>query len=309
MMRTLARIFTNGVRGFIRNSWLSIAATAVMVVAISIILMALVLNTTAKNAITELNKNLKTSIYLFDNSPVSVRNQLRAELTRQDFVSTVDYIDKQMAQQRFNDIFSEEAGITEGLEITGGGIFPESFEVSVNDLSRIKEIETIAQKEEYKSVVDKISLAKTEAEKTIERAHAAQKFVVRAGVISSLVFAGVSILIIFNTIRMAIFTRSEEIHIMKLIGATPSYIRGPFLVEASMYGVIAGIIAFFGVYSLIASIGSKMATQPEFAATYTYFQEPSTIIFLLLCAITGGILVGVISSMLAMEKHLRLKNW
>jgi len=122
-------------------------------------------------------------------------------------------------------------------------------------------------------------------------------------------FTVVSALIIFNTIRMAIFTRSEEIKIMKLIGATPNYIRGPFLVEASLYGTIAGIIANTAVYSFIFSIGSKISTQAEFTETYNFFSQPSVMGIFLIGSIFAGILIGVVSSSLAMEKYLKLKHW
>lgn len=308
-MRTFIRILLTGLRNFIRNSWLSIAATAVMVVAIGIILTATVLNVTAKNAISELSKNLKTSIYLIDDTSQTLRDELRAELLTNEYVSTVDFVDKQLAQQRFSETFGDEQGVVEGLEIIGGDTLPESFEVSVTDLGQIKQIETIALQEKYSGIVDEVSLAKTDAEKTIERARSAQHFILTAGITTSIIFAAVSVLIIFNTIRMAIFTRSEEIRIMKLIGATPGFIRGPFLVEASMYGIIAGLIAFTGVYSMIASIGSKVSSQPEFSLTYAYFRDGSTVFFMLFSAIMGGVLVGVISSMFAMERYLRLKNW
>ena len=133
------------------------------------------------------------------------------------------------------------------------------------------------------------------------------------GVIGSIIAAatlsGVAIMIIFNTIRMAIYTRKDEISIMKLIGATPNYIRGPFLVEAALYGVFAGVAATGIVYLLVYSIGSKVSDAAEFSETYEYLTDPSTIILMLLSSVTIGILIGVVSSMLAMEKHLKLKHW
>jgi cell division protein FtsX len=108
---------------------------------------------------------------------------------------------------------------------------------------------------------------------------------------------------------MAIYTRSEEIKIMKLIGATPSYIRGPFIVEASLYGIIAGIAGSAITYAGVFSLGNKVADQREFAVTYTFFTGHSIMAVMILGSILAGIFVGIISSGLAMEKHLRLKHW
>lgn len=303
------RILVAGTKNFLRNAWLSVAATAVMVVALTIILLAIVLNITARNAITELSKNLKTSIYLREGTPPERRLALQNHLRANDNVSEVTFISTQEALQKFSAGFQNDPKLLEGLALAGGDTLPASLEVSVRDLGRLSEIEQIAKAEEYKDIIDSITLGKTDARKTIDRAADAQNFITLASVISASVFAAVSVLIIFNTIRMAIFTRSEEIRIMKLIGATPGYIRGPFVVEASMYGAIAGFIAIAAVYSMVVSIGSKLSNQQEFSQTYEFLTSTTTVVLLLFGAITAGILIGVLSSSLAMEKHLKLKHW
>lgn len=306
---TLRRIVISGVNNFFRNSWLTIAATAVMVVALVIILSAVVLNVTARNAIAELSKNLKVSIYLKDDAKPEEVGQLKKELIAFPNVAEVTYISKDLAQQQFSESFQNDQKLLDGLALLGGNTLPASFEVSVTNLSKINDVGNIPKKDMYKNIVDSITLGKTDAKKTIDRAAAAQRFITTASIIAASVFAIVSMLIIFNTIRMAIFTRAEEIRIMKLIGATPGYIRGPFLVESSMYGIIAGIIASSVVLAAVFSLGGKVASQAEFAATYDYLTDPAIIAVMYGSAILIGILVGVISSMLAMEKHLKLKNW
>lgn len=306
---TLRRITSAGVKNFFRNSWLTVAATAVMIVALTIILIAVVLNVTARNAIAELSKNLKVSIYLKDDAKPEIVNQLKRELTTNQYVADVAYVSKEQAQQQFTDSFQNDKKLLEGLALIGGNTLPASFEVSVSNLTKINDVGEIPKKAVYGDIVDSITLGKTDARKTIDRAASAQRFITAASIIAASAFAVVSMLIIFNTIRMAIFTRSEEIRIMKLIGATPGYIRGPFLVESSMYGIIAGVVAASIVLSAIFSLGGKVAAQAEFAATYDYLTETKIIVAMYLVAVFVGILVGVISSLLAMEKHLKLKHW
>ena len=306
---TLRRIFKSGIKNFFRNSWLSVAATAVMLVAIVIMLIATILNITANNAIAELSKNLKVSIYIKEDAKKDDVSSLKNALVNNPYVADVSYTSKEDAQKVFIASFQNDAKLLEGLALVGSNSLPASFDVSVRDLSKIDSIGDIAKKEEFKSVVESVTLGKTDAKKTIDRAASAQAFITLASVIAAGVFAGVSVLIIFNTIRMAIFTRAEEIRIMKLIGATPGYIRGPFLVEASMYGVIAGILATSIVLAGIFALGPKIASQVEFTQTYNFFTSPVTIGAMYGASLMVGILVGVISSMLAMEKHLKLKHW
>ena len=224
-------------------------------------------------------------------------------------VVSVDYVSKEEAQKRFSDSFKNDSKLLEGLTLLGGDTLPASYEVSVNDLSRLGDVEKVAKQDKFKDIVDSVTLGRTDARKTIDRAASAQKFITTASIIAAIIFTVISILIIFNTIRIAIFTRSEEIRNMKLIGATPGYIRGPFLVETSIYGVVAGVIASSVVYFIIVSIGSKISNQAEFVETYKFFTKPINVFVMYIGTVLVGILVGIFSSALAMEKHLKLKRW
>lgn len=306
---TLNRIFSYGLKNLFRNAWLSIAAIAVMFVALTIIVTTVVLNVAANNAIAELSKNLKASIYLNDKVTNEQRTELENEIRSAQFVDSVEFVSKEVARQRFTASFQNDDQLLEGLTLIGQDTLPASYEISVTNLSRLNEVEAIANQEKYKDIIESITLGRTDARKTIDRAASAQGYITSASIFSAVVFTVISILIIFNTIRIAIFTRGEEIRNMKLIGATPGFIRGPFLVEASLYGVIAGILAVSAVYSIVVSLGSKIANQAEFAATYQFFTSTSTIVLVFVFTVLAGVIVGMFSSALAMEKHLKLKRW
>lgn len=313
---SLLRVLKFGFVNLSRNLWLTIAATAVMVVALTIIAMGVVLNVTASNAITVLSKELKTGVFLKEGVSSEDRYKLESELRGLDFVASVTYVSPADAQKRLtqNPIIGNEV-LQASAIFEGNDFLAPSYEVGLTDLSRAQELAELAKNDEFKNTVSRVALGKTDtgaqtdAEKAIERAAATERFITISSIVAAATLSAVSIMIIFNTIRMAIYTRRDEINIMKLIGATPNYIRGPFLIEASLYGVFAGIISISLVYSLIYSLGGKVADAPEFIETYNYFTQPSTIVFMLLSAVTVGILIGAVSSMLAMERHLKLKHW
>jgi cell division transport system permease protein len=308
-LTTLRRVVASGLKNFFRNSWLSVAATAVMVVALVIILSTVVLNVTARNAISELSKNLKVSVYLKEDAKTTDVNMLRLDIEQNPYVFDVRYISEADAQKNFSESYKNDQKLLEGLALVGANSLPASLEISVNNISKIEEVGSIPKASKYSGFVDSITLGKTDAKKTINRAASMQRYVTTASLVAAILFAVVSMLIIFNTIRMAIYTRSEEIKIMKLIGATPGYIRGPFIIEASIYGVIAGVIAASVVVAAVYSLGGKVATQAEFTATYNFFIQGRVIAAMYVGAILIGVLVGVVSSGLAMEKHLKLKHW
>ncbi len=309
---TFWRITKSGGKNFLRNTWLSIAATAVMVVALTIMLTAVVLNVTARNAVKELSKKIKVTVYLKDDVSEQRRGVLTARLASQDGVSSVEFVDRREAERRFKTSQSsaDKEFIEQALALTGASTLPESLEVALTDLSKSGQLVAVAKEDGYKDAVDDVSVGKNDvAKETIERATSAQKYIVRGSIFAASLFAAVSILIIFNTIRMAIFTRSEEIRIMKLIGATPNYIRGPFLVESCMYGIIAGVLANITVYTVILSLGPKVQSQAEFSASYSFFTSTGMMIGSLFVVVFVGIIIGIFSSLLAMNKHLKLKHW
>lgn len=306
---TAKRIVKSGFINLFRNAWLTIAATAVMLVALTIISIAIVLNVTANNAIKTLARDLKASVYLKEGTNEAQRDKLKKSLEGLDFVEQVELVTQDQAKSDLADDYNHDTDILQALALAGEDVLPASLRITVSDLKRMPEIKGVAEADEYKDSVDSVSLGQTDAQATIDKAASAQRFINTGSIIAAATLSAVSIMIIFNTIRMAIYTRRDEIRVMKLIGATPDYIRGPFLVEASLYGVFAGLIANTIVYSLIVSLGKKVAEQPEFSETYNYFTSPWIVFMMLFSVILIGIFIGIFSSMLAMEKHLKLKNW
>lgn len=306
---TFWRVVKTGFKNLFRNAWLSVAAIAVMVVALTIILSAAVLNVAARNAISELSKNLKISVYLLDDTSDQRRNELEQSIRSHPDTDSIDYVSKDEARKRFTTSFEDDPELLSGLALVGGGTLPASYEVSVADLDKLEEVGQIAQQEEYKDIVESVTLGRTDAKRTIDRAASLKRFITTSSVLAASIFTAISVLIIFNTIRIAIFTRSEEIRSMKLIGATPGFIRGPFLVEASLYGIIAGIAAASGVYSVILSLGNSISSQAEFAQTYALLSQTGVMVSIFFSTILLGMLVGIFSSTLAMGKYLKLKRW
>lgn len=306
------RILGAGFKNFFRNSWLSIAAVVVMIVALVNMLSAVVLNITTTNAVEELASNLKVSIYIADDAEEPAVYQLKETLESNEYSEEVIYVSSIEAQEKFIEAYEEDPKLLEALSLVGGETLPASIEVSVIDLSRIEEVGNIAKEDQYKAIVAEVSTGKTDNQETINKAVNVQKFITYATVSVAIIFAFVSMLIIFNTIRMAIFTRADEIRTQKLLGATPAFIRGPFLVEASLYGIVAGVISATVVVGSIYLLGDKVASTNELGLIDTYelfTKEPIVPVMMFASSVAAGVLVGITSSYLALKKHLKIKNW
>ncbi len=303
---SFSRIANAGFHNFIRNAWLSTSAVAIMVVTLTIILSSTIINHALSDTVADIAEQITVSVYLKDEIEESSLGELEKALEVNENVKEVKYISKQDALAIFQDQNSNDSTLLEVFALTGADTLPASYEVKVVDLSNIDSIIAVTSEERFAAAVDEISVNEARRE-SIDNIANAQDFITLASIGAAAIFAVISILIIFNTIRMAVFTRSDEIEIMKLIGATPRYIRGPYMFEASMYGLFAGIIATVVVYSMLLGLGPRVKNQLLIEPTIDLYSE--NFILIMLGVITLGVAIGLISSVLSLTRYLRLKNW
>ncbi len=125
----------------------------------------------------------------------------------------------------------------------------------------------------------------------------------RASFIVMIVLIVAAILITFNTIRLAIYTAREEISIMRLVGAGNMYIRGPFMFQGILYGLVAGVLTLLILYPVLVWLGPPTETFFE-VNLFNYFIANFSQIFMIL--VGTGVVLGLVSSMLAIARHLRV---
>lgn len=304
---TFGRISDTGFHNFFRSLWLTTAATAIMVVTLTIMFGSVVIHMALNETIKNIEQDISFSVYLKDNLTDAQRDPLRQRIEQDPNVVTVSYISKEQALANFRDRFKDNPEVLKSVTVTDN-VLPASFEVKLKDLTKEDSVLAITQAPEFKDAIDSVDDNKTRRD-AVNEIVGLKRFATRAGVIAGSIFGIISILIIFNTIRMAIYTRSYEIEIMKLIGATPGYIRGPFLFEAALYGLIAGIISFVLVYSTLLTLGPGLqrSNKLEMTDTIAFFSDHWWLTFL---ALTGlGMLIGLISSSVSMARYLRLRRW
>jgi len=304
---TFVRMCRYGVNNFSRNAWLTIAATAVMTITLLIIFTTVAARSVLAETVGQLRDKVDMSIYLKTETSDEDANSIANELRTLSSVRSVTYINaaeakEAIAQANKNDIQYLEAH----KEATNKN--PGVLRITVEDINDTTQLaEFVATNEPLKKHIDPDREPSFAGPKkaTIERIGSAVAFAERVGIIASAVFVAISSLIIFNTIRMAIFNRKEEIQMMKLIGADQSFIRGPFVVEAIVYGFIAAILATaIGFALLYASAGPlreyDIAVQPiiDFVTFYAGF--------VLMAMILAGAFIGIVSALLATRRYLKL---
>ena len=314
---TLFRVANTGLHNLLSNAWLTTAAVAVIKPWKYIVGIAVIANFALQEAIEVASRDLTISVFLRDDGSDTVRKKLQAEIETNEFVDEVYFKTKAEALSDFQASNSGNQRLLDGLALADGNPLPASLEIFMNDINMYQSILDIANREEYQEVVRETNDNATSRD-AFNGFITAQDRINGASILLGLVFGSISILVIFNTIRMAIFTRSDEIEIMKLIGATPNYIRGPYLFEAMMYGVIASIVSLSVIYAATLPAarrflegevtGAKLKFDGPFPdGVVNFFTEQWILVFCL--TILAGMTLGFLSSSVAMAKYLRLKKW
>lgn len=304
---TFVRMCRYGINNLSRNAWLTIAATAVMTITLLVIFTTLVARNVLLTTVGEIRNQVDISIYVKTDTPPEDVKTIQGGLEKLASVRGVSYISPADARAAFAQTNKTNGGALEALnEATNR--FPGTFRVKPVDINKIDELKNFAATDPtLKKDIDPNRPPSFAGQRrsAIENIGRWVSFAQTAGLVASIIFTAISALIIFNTIRMAIFNRKDEIQMMKLIGADRSFIRGPFIVEAMVYGVIAAAIATALGYTLLytsrqtlLSYGIGVQATIDFITNY--------LPFVILGMILLGALIGTLSSLLATRRYLKI---
>lgn len=308
---TFRRIVRTGMLNFVRNAWLAIAAIAVMTVTLTIILFSVVANATFNNTIQQINDKLDISVYLKDGITDKQRDDLMAELRRLPNVKRVGYVSKDEALQRYRSDNANRQSLLQAVSEAGNPL-PAKISVDPIDPSQLQEVKDFLDLPENKELLDPQAGTSYSGERklAIDKISHATSVLQRIGVAAVLLFAVISVLIIFNTIQMAIFNRRDELTIMRLLGATTWYIRGPFVVESVMYGVIAAVVSVGFIYGVFVTASSALQATSlgllDIAYSSQYFRD--NFFMLLTAQLFVGIVIGALSSTVATRRYLKFRT-
>ena len=302
------RVFKNGLISFGRNVWLAIAAIAMMTVTLSVLLTLVVVNATLNKSVNDITDKIDVSVYLKDSSTQTQVQNLSTQLQALPSVKSLNYTSKEQALKNYKALNANNVGLLEAIAETSNPL-PASLQIKPNDPNQIQPIKDFLDRPENQALYSSTSYSGSRKQ-AVDKITNAARFFQQAGIAGIIIFVVVSVLIIFNTIRMAIFNRREELTIMRLLGATTWYIRGPFVVETMVYGVIAAAVSLIFCYSLFSVASSTVEATTlgllDVGYSKTFFSQH-------LSAVVGGqllagIAIGGISSIIATRRYLKFKT-
>lgn len=311
-VRNTSRIVKYGAASFTRNIWLSIAATLVMTVTLVILLVtigaSLILSSTADT----MRQKIDITIFFQPGTDLETLNLMADAMRADSNVSSVEVTDSKAEFDALIEENKDNADLLaafqdETMYQTMLGTMPATMRIKVydaNDLSSIRQL--VESDETFQANLSSDKDPTYDANQAeIQTINSWAIIAKNGGLILGAIFIVISVLVIFNTIRMAIFSRREEIYMMKLVGADTSFIRGPFLIEAQISGIISGLLASTIAYAGFRFLAPNLASYGIDISLVSDLMSTSKLVLVYLGVVGVGILIGTISARLAMQKYLK----
>lgn len=307
---TFGRIVNAGIVNFIRNVTLAVAAMAVMVVTLTIVLFSIITNATFEHEIQEITSRISVSVFLEDTTTPEQAEQLVSRLEKQPEINRVVYLDKAAALQAFVQQNKDNPSLEQAANQAGSPI-PATIQVYPRDLNEVQKIKDfLVKKENAELQTSRSPSYNGQRKEAIDNITHATNVLRKIGIITVSVFTVICALIIFNTIQMAIFNRRDEITIMRLLGASTSYIRGPFVVESAIYGFLSAVLSVLLINSAFLASSNALQASSLGLLNIDYASQYFGAHFLQLLGlqIAIGIIIGTASSVVATRRYLKFKT-
>jgi cell division transport system permease protein len=321
MITSFFRIIKYGIQNFTRNGWLSVAASAIMVMTLIVFVGLAMFDAISKAAINSVQDKIDISVYFKSGVSEEIIFDFQGELSASAEVKSVEYISQEKALELFKERHESDETISQALEELNGNPLLASLTIKANDPNdyakidfQVGEIEKTfigsesiqldGEKDDPVSVelVDKVTF--TQNQLVIERLTKIIDTFQNIGLGTTLLLSIIAILITFNTIRLAIYSNRQEVGIMRLVGATNAFINGPYLVTGILYGIVAAVVSILIVIPIVrVATPHVMALIPEMNLQ-VHFEK--NILSFFLVQLLAGALLGALSSAIAIRKYLKL---
>ncbi len=301
MLTSFKRIIKTGWKGFLRNIGLGTATIFIMVMVISLATLLFLLNSASDILISDIEKKIDISVYFKEDVLLEDIFAAELEISKIPEVKDVEYVSKEQALERFIERYKDDPAMMEALTEIGFNPLRASLNIKAWEISQYEQVASFLETGLFKDLID---VDYYQRKSVIDKVSAMISGVNKIGIFFSIVLGLIAILIAFNAIRIAIYNSSEEISIMRLVGASNWFIRGPFLIQGIVVGFIATLIALLITFGLCWGFDSRVGAVAPEISTFSLFL--SNFWALLLIQLATGVGLGIVSSTIAVRKYLKI---
>lgn len=300
------RIVRSGFVGFWRNAFVSFASIFVMTVALFVIGSTMLIDQILGVSLTQIEEKVDINVYFVPEASENDIQSLQTSLEALPEVVSVSYTTRDEALAEFRERHADDALTIQALEELGENPLGASLSIRATDTSQYEGIaQFLAEQQEQEDpsapVIDRVNFVKNK--NAIDKLTAIIGAVERSSLIAMGILVAAAVLITFNTVRLAIYTAREEISVMRLVGASNTFIRGPFMFQGVLYGLIAGVLSILILYPIVLWLGPKTQSFFQFDI-FAYFVSDFAYVFGVL--VGTGIVLGLVSSIMAVSRYLRV---
>lgn len=305
MWVNVKRMFRSGFVSLMRNSFVSIASVFVMTMTLLMIGSLMFVNALISDFVSYVRDKVDVNVYFVTNADQKAILDLKTALEKIPEVASVSYISSDDAMAQFRTKHQDDQLTLQALDELGINPFGAELSIKAKDPSQYgaiaKFLEDRTMDANGNPFIDSVNYLQNKV--VIDQLQKVTNYIERFGWGTILIFALASVLVTFNTIRLAIYTSREEISVMRLVGASNMYIRGPFVVEGTFYGAVSAVIALIVFFPLSWLL--KGPTQSLLGANVFAYYVSHFWLFLIVLFGVGAVL-GAISSFLAVRKYLSI---
>jgi cell division transport system permease protein len=307
---TIGRILKNGIQNFLRNITLAIAAIAVMTITLTTILILVITNATLNNTISQINNKIDISVYLKDSVTTQQKDTLLIQLKNLKEVKSVEYISKDQALAIYEAQNAGNKTIQSATTALGINPIPATINITPVSPNQLGDIKQFLNKANIVGLQAANSSYSGALQTAINKIAKTTKLLREAGLISIIVFGTTSVLIIFNTIRMTIFNRRDEIQTMRLLGASTWYIKGPYVIENIIYGLLSATISLAFVEIMFTTVSNSLQASSFglLDISYSQYYFKHYFFYILSVIFCVGIIIGAGSALVATRRYLKYKT-
>ena len=302
MVTTLYRIIKHGFQNFWRQRLISVATLTVMLLALIVFSSLIIFNVVATSALNSIQEKIDISVYFKTSSPEDEVLRIKRSLEELEEVKNVEYVSRDKALEIFKERHLEDATITQAVEELADNPLSASLNIKAKDPDQYSLIASYLDNSALEEYVEKVSYAQNQV--VIDRLASIISVSRQAGVLLTVVLAVVAVLVVFNTILLAIYSNKESIEIMRLVGASNMFIRGPYIIEGIIYGAIAAVLSTAVMFPVIYFVSPYLKVFIPGMDLMNYFLSNAFTLFSY--QLLFGIGIGIVSSLIAIRRYLKV---
>jgi len=303
MLTSTFRVIKFAFQDFFRNFWLSFVTLTILILALFSINLLIIFNVVAKSAIIAIENKIDISVYFKPSISEDQVKNVQRYLQGISQVKEVQYISQDQALENFKAKHQDNPKILESLKEIEQNPLGASLVIKAKSTDQYTLILEQLEDPQYSNLIESKNF---DDHKTVINRITSITEKVNYGVfVIALIFTIISILIIFNAIRMAIYTHREEIMAMKLVGATNWFVRAPYLLQGVIFSFLAVIITIIIIYPLLGFVQPYLSLLLESDFNIVkYFNQNFGLIFGL--EFLGAIVINLLSSYWAINRYVRV---